>query len=296
MRTFFYFIRGFKIRNLKLALFLWLFNLIISSFFFVTINKFFSLNLKDNFQNIKKIGIFNVLSDSIANSPVGFKLTIFIGFFLIIIYILFGVFFSAGTLGLLISKDKVFAENFFSESIYNFFKILKMFIINIVNWFVTFFIVSILFIILFKTKLIEKNEALFEIILFLIVLISLLIVFISSLIYDFSRIIKLKTNKNMMLSFTESVKLIFNNLTDMSILSLTYFFCLLMIYIIYKIFNPLNNIVDFFIFSFVFYQIFIFLKYYLKTVLFSAEIKYFEAKELEKAVIESKNGIVEQII
>ena len=294
MRTFFYFIRGFKIRGIKLAAFLWLFNLIITSFFFSVIYKFLSLNINNNLQNTREIGIFNIITDSLSNSPLGFKLTLFIGILLIIIYIFFSIFLSAGTLSLLINNDKIFLDNFLSESFYNFFKILKIFIINIVNWLISFFIIIILFIILFKSSLIEKNEALFEVILLLIIILSIIIIFISTLIYDFSRIIKLRKNKNMVSSFTDSIRFIFNNKIDLTILTTTYTIFLLIGYIIYKILNPLNNIINFFIFSLIFYQLFIFYRYYLKIVMFSAEIKLFENKELEKDVIESRTEIIEQ--
>ena len=133
-------------------------------------------------------------------------------------------------------------------------------------------VINLVFI-FWKTLERSFNETLFGIFIILFLVIALILMIFSVAVYDYSRIIRLKDGKNFFFSFKEGVRFVFKNKKNILSLFLFYIFSSVVLYFIFKL---LMNVAENFlgmIFVFLFYQVFVLIRYILKIIIINGEFE-----------------------
>ncbi len=275
MKIFKIILKGFSLRSLKLAAYAWLYNIFLSLIVYFSFYMVFSISAGKSMitEKINIYGTFTSLLDIFNNFPGSFLLVTSIFFYLLILYIISSIFVSSGIFSVLMEEEKATFFTLFSASIENFWKFLKVFLINILNF--TFALLPLLFIVLVFWKTLERslNETLFGVFVLVFLTVAVLLLILSVSIYDYSRIIRLKEGRNFLYSFHEGMRFVFRN--KRSIISL-FFFYLISTVFTYFVFKIFVSVVEGFIgiiLMFFLYQIFILFRYLLKIVIINGEFE-----------------------
>jgi hypothetical protein len=123
-----------------------------------------------------------------------------------------------------------------------------------------------------KTKSFVLNETIWDIFTYLWIGVSALLFTFSTAIYDFSRVFKLRDDKNVFVSFKTAVRFTFSGKLPILAIFLMYVVSLVFLYLIYSLF--VRFVPDFLytLFIFILYQGFIMARYFLKVVVMRAEV------------------------
>jgi len=278
---------GFNLRNVSLSLFLWGFNLFFSFILYFGFYMVFSISAGYSRigENILKFGLFTTLFDIFENFNGSFSLMISMSFMIIVIYILYSIFISSGMFSIMIEEEPVTFYTLFSASVENFFKFLKLFIINIINFFIA--ISPSIFLTKFFWNILKSstNETLFGLLFIIFLIIQSLFLIVSAAIYDFSRLIRLREGRNFFFSFREGIKFVFRNKKNIMIIYISYLIFLFLIYMLLRLaFGPMEEFFNL-IFIFVVFQLFIWFRYFLKVVVIQGELNLFNLPVSEKGKI-----------
>lgn len=267
--------KGVTFRSIRLAAYAWFYNIFLSFIIYFGFYMVFSISAGKSMiaENIGMYGVFTTMMDIFNNFPGSFVLLVSICFYFIILYIVASVFISAGIFSVLIEEEKATFFTLLSASIENFFRFLKVFFINIVNFTLALLPMAFLVFVFWKTLERSFNETLFGVFIVVFLIIALILMIFSVAVYDYSRIIRLKDGRNFFFSFKEGVRFVFNNKKNILSLFIFYFFSSVVLYFIFKL---LMSVVEGFlgmIIAFVFYQVFVLIRYVLKIIVINGEFE-----------------------
>jgi len=275
MKGFKVFLRGNGLKNVKAALYAWFFNLLFSLFIYFAYYKLFAnaagkTTIAADVSG--EIGVFTFLTDISRNYDGNFSLVFSLALMTALLFVVVSIFLAGGIYAVLVEDDRVTFSNLLSSSIENFLNMLKLFFVNLPNCLVALFIPGIMLFLFLKTKSLVLNETLWQIFIYLWVGITALVFTFSVAIYDFSRVFKLKEDRNVFLSFKKGITFTFSNKLNILAIFLLYGLSLVFLYLIYSLF--VRFVPDFLytLFIFIIYQVFVMVRYYLKIVVMRAEV------------------------
>lgn len=267
--------RGINLRSVRLAAYAWFYNVFLSFIIYFGFYMVFSISAGKSMiaENIGMYGLFTTMMDIFNNFPGSFVLLVSICFYFVILYIVTSIFISAGIFSVLIEEEKATFFTLLSASIENFFRFLKVFLINIINFALALLPMVFLVFIFWKTLERSFNETLFGIFIILFLVIALILMIFSVAVYDYSRIIRLKDGKNFFFSFKEGGRFVFKNKKNILSLFLFYIFSSVVLYFIFKLLMSVAENFLGMIFVFLFYQVFVLIRYILKIIIINGEFE-----------------------
>jgi len=265
--------KSLGIKNLKIAIYAWLFNILFSIIIYFTFYKAisFAIGKSTILNKLGSNGFFTCFAEIFRNYKGMLPTLVPIVIFVIIAFSIISIFISGGIYSVLLNKEKNNFLNLISSSIENFFKMLKMFFINLVNFAVTLLLFLIFSFLLFKIQNNSPNESLIQILFYIWVLITIIISIFSIAIYDFSRILRLKYDKNFLFSMKRGIKFVFSNKIIILLMFILYILSVIFIHVLLSvILHQIESLSILFI-TIIAYQIFILFKYYLKIIIMRTE-------------------------
>jgi len=267
--------RGFTLRSIKLAAYAWFYNMLLSFIIYFGFYMVFSISAGRSMiaEKIEMYGLFTTMLDIFNNFPGSFTLLVSICFYFAILYLMTSVFISAGIFSVMLEEEKATFFTLLSASIDNFFKFLKVFLINVVNFALALIPMAFLVFVFWMTLERTLDESLFGIFLVILFVIAMILLVFSVAIYDYSRIIRLKDGRNFFFSFREGVRFVFRNKKNILFLFLFYFISTGVLYIIFKLFMSVAEDFLGMIFVFILYQGFVLIRYFLKIIIINGEFE-----------------------
>lgn len=270
------FLKGVGLKNVRPAVYAWFFNFFFSLFIYLGYYWVFSGaagNTKIAADAAGEIGLFTFLADISRNYNGGLSLLFSLALIAALLFFLVSIFVSGGIYSVLVGDERTTFSNLIASSVENFFNMVKIFLVNILNWAVLLFIPGILLFLFLKIKSLYLNETALQIFTYIWMALTLLIFTFSTAIYDFSRVFKLKEDKNVFYSLKKAIIFTFRNKLNLAAVFLMYAVFLLVLFLIYAIFNHFLEDLLYVFFLFLIYQGFILVRYFLKVVLMRAEIQ-----------------------
>jgi hypothetical protein len=270
--------KSLGIKNIRIAIYAWLFNILFSIIIYFTFYKAISFAVSKSIilNKLSSDGFFTCMVEIFRNYKGMLPTLIPICFFVIIAFSIISIFIAGGIYSVLLNKEKNNFLNLISSSVENFFKMLKMFFINLVNFVVVFLLCLIFGFLTWKIQNNSSNEFLIEILFYVWVFISIIISIFSIAIYDFSRIFRLKYDKNFLSSMKKGIKFVFSNKIYILLMFISYILTVIFVHILLSvILHQIESLSVLFI-TIIAYQIFILFKYYLKIVIMRTETNFIE--------------------
>jgi hypothetical protein len=270
------FLKGLGLKNIRPAGYAWFFNFLFSFFIYFGYYQVFSGaagKTKIAADIVGEIGIFTFLADTFQNYNSSLSLLFSIALLSIVLFFLVSLFVTGGIYSVLVGDERTTLSNLLASSVENFFSMLKIFLVNILNWLVALLIPGILLFLFLKIQSLILNETAIQIFSIIWIAIVLVILTFSTAIYDFSRIFKLKEDKNVFYSFKKAIIFTFSNKLYIAIVFLIYALFLMFLFLIYLIFDHFFENVLYVFFLFILYQGFILVRYFLKVVVMQAEVQ-----------------------
>lgn len=271
-------LKSLRIQNLKVAFYMWLFNFFIGASLFFVIYQFISAythkSIIANRSGFQECVEFLIDIFQVNDSSSTILLTFIFMIFLLIIVI--SVFISAGIYSIFINDEKATFKNLFTFSFINFFRILKIFAINLVNFSLAIFSSAILFYLFLNIENRITQPIVVHIIFLIFILYTFIIMIFVLAVYDFSRILKLKFDQNIIICYKRSLSLVWSNKFSLVIL---FFIFLLLTGILHALLSTtLTQFNDKFpVYIIVItYEIFFFMKYSLKIILMNTEVNFID--------------------
>ncbi len=276
MRGMIAFLKGVGLKNVRPAVYAWFFNFFFSLFIYFGYYWAFSEaagKSKIAADVAGEIGIFTFLADVYRNASGSMSLLFAWAVIAALMFFLVSIFVSGGIYSVLVGDERTTFSNLIASSMENFFSMIKIFLVNILNWAVTLFIPGILLFLFLRVESLYLNETALRVFFFFLMAITLLIFAFSAAIYDLSRIFKLEEDKNVFYSFKKAIIFTFSNKLVLAAVFLMYVVSCLVLFLIYVIFNHFLEDLLYVVFLFMIYQGFILVRYFLKVVVMRAEIQ-----------------------
>lgn len=273
------FLKSVNLNNMRAALYAWLFNFLFSLIAYYGFYKLFATAAGESLAasgGDKGYSVFNILVDIFHNYKGSMVLLFSILLVLVILFFLVAIFSAGGIYSVLIEERKATFTNLFYSSAESYLAMLKIFLVNLLNWTAALIIPVFSMVLFLKPGILKINESLVPFFFYPWLIISALILIFSMAIYDFSRISRLQEERHFLYSFKEGIKFVFSNKLNILILFLLYGVSLIIIYLLYMLISGLINTLKYTILIFIIYQVFMFLRYYLKMALMLAEVKVSE--------------------
>jgi len=273
------FIKGVGLKNLRPAVYAWFFNFFFSLFVYLGYYWVFSGaagKTKIAADVGGEIGIFTFLTDISRNYTGSLSLVFSLALFAAVLFFLVSIFVAGGIYSVLVGDERTTLSNLIASSVENFFSMIKIFLVNILNWAAALFIPGILLFLFFKIESLALNETVLQVFSYIWTAIALLFFAIAVAIYDLSRIFKLKEDRNVFYSLKKAIIFTFSNKLNLAVVFLMYVVSLLVLFLMYVIFNHFLEDLLYVFFLFMIYQGFILVRYFLKIVVMRAEIQLTE--------------------
>jgi hypothetical protein len=276
------FIKGVGLKNLRPAVYAWFFNFFFSLFIYLGYYWAFSEaagKTKIAADVVGEIGIFTFLADISRNYTGSLCLLFLLALLAAVLFFLVSIFVAGGIYSVLVGDERTTFSNLIASSVENFFSMIKIFLVNILNWAAALFIPGILLFLFFKIESLALNETALQVFTYIWMAITLLIFAFATAIYDLSRVFKLKEDRNVFYSLKKAIIFTFSNKLNLAVVFLMYVVSLLVLFLIYVIFNHFLEDLLYVFFLFLIYQGFILVRYFLKVVVMRAEIQLTEITE-----------------
>ncbi len=270
------FFRGVGFKNIKPAIYGWFFNFAFTIFIYYGYYKVFSIPAGNTLLNDAggaKISTFTFLADILHHYKGSLPLVFSLAFVFTIGFQLASIYISGGIYAVLVEEEKTSFTNLIAGSTQNFFSMLKIALINLINFIAALIIPVFSFIVFFNIKFLYSNESTIEIFFWLWIAITALFLTFSAAIYDFSRIFKLKDDKNILYSFKKGIKFTFSNKLNILAIFVLYALSLVIIYLVYALVMGVVHHLLYVFLLFLVYQGFMMVRYFLKIVVIRAEIR-----------------------
>lgn len=276
MKGFNVFLRGNGLINVRPALYAWFFNFIFSLFIYFGYYKIFA-NAAGKSTIAADVagetGVFTFLADISRNYDGSLSLVFFLALLTALLFMVVSIFLAGGIYSVLVDDERTTFSNLLSSSMEHFRSMLKLFFVNIPNWLVALAITGIPLVLFLKTKSLVFNETAWQIFTYLWIGLAVLVLIFSVAIYDFSRVLKIRDDKNVFVSFKNAVVSVFSNKLAILVIFLLYGLSLVFIYLIYTLLAGFVPGFLYTLFIFIVYQGFIMVRYYLKVVAMRAEVE-----------------------
>lgn len=268
------FIRGIGIKTIRPALYGWFFNILITIFIYYTFYKAFSVPAgmaNINTGDGAALSTFTFLSDIFRHYEGAWHLVFSLTFFFMVVFLLVSIFVSGGIYYVLVEEERTSLTNLLTASTQNFFSMLVMALANLVVLIVALILPGILAVVFFSARSLAVNEALVETAIWILAGLSALCAGIAMAVYDYSRIIRLRDDKSVFYSIKQAIRFLFANKINTLVIFLLYGLSLFIIYLIYLALSGLFSGLPA-ILLFMFYQMIILMRYFLKIVVMRGEI------------------------
>lgn len=270
------YLRGNTFRNIRPAVYGWFFNFLFSVFIYYGYYKVFSIpagsTMISGAEGGGNPGTFTFLADILQHYEGSLPLVFSLAGVFTLVFFLVSIYVSAGIYTVLVENEKTSFTNLIANSTQNFFIMLKISLINLVNLIAALIVPALLLLLFLKTKALYTDESLFGIFLWVWGALAALLLTFSVAIYDFSRIFKLRDDKNSFYSFKQGIMFTFSNKLNILVVFVLYALSLALIYLVYAVVMGVVQHLLYVILLFGVYQGFIMVRYYLKIVVMRAEI------------------------
>lgn len=268
--------KGISLRSLRLAGYAWLFNILFSFIIYFGFYMVFTISAGRSMieDHVEMYGLFTVLMDIFNNFPGSFSLLLSICFYFVLLYAVSSVFISAGIFSVMMEEEKAEFFTLLSASIENFFKFLKVFLVNLINFGIALLPMAFLVFVFWKTLERSFNETMFGVFLVVSVILAVIIMILSVAIYDYSRIIRLRDGRNFFFSFRGGIRFVFSHKKQIVGIFLFYMFSSAILYMVFKLLMSVLEGFLGFIGVFLLYQIFLLIRYLLKVVVIHGEFEF----------------------
>ena len=273
------FLKGVGLKNVRPAVYAWFINFFFSLFIYLGFYWVFSGaagKTKIAADVTGEIGLFTFLADISRNYNGSLSLLFSFALIAALLFFLISIFVSGGIYSVLVGDERTTFSNLIASSVENFFSMLKIFLVNILNWGAALFIPGSLLFLFLKIESLHLNETALQIFAYIWTVIIFLIFPFSTAIYDLSRVFKLKEDRNVFYSFKKAIIFAFLNKLNLAAVFLIYAVSLVVLFLIYAIFNHFLEDLLYALFLFIIYQGFILVRYFLKVVVMRAEIQLTE--------------------
>ena len=273
------FLKGVGLKNVRPAVYAWFINFFFSLFIYLGFYWVFSGaagKTKIAADVTGEIGLFTFLADISRNYNGSLSLLFSLALVAALLFFLVSIFVSGGIYSVLVGDERTTFSNLIASSVENFFSMLKIFLVNILNWGAALFIPGSLLFLFLKIESLHLNETALQIFAYIWTAIIFLIFPFSTAIYDLSRVFKLKEDRNVFYSFKKAIIFAFLNKLNLAAVFLIYAVSLVVLFLIYVIFNHFLEDLLYALFLFIIYQGFILVRYFLKVVVMRAEIQLTE--------------------
>jgi len=270
------FLKGIRFGNIRPALYGWFFNGLFTLVAYLVFYKVFSDAAGDSIIAADidgQIGLFTFMADIYNNHPGSLPLAIFVGFLSLLFFVVSAIYAGGGIYGVLVDNEKPTFLNMVAASNEHFFSMLKIFVFNLIPWLISLLLPGIILLMIVTGDPGQMNETLLNILLYGIAALAALLLTVSTLLYDFTRIFRIRDDHNLYQSIKRGLRFIFSNKLNIIVLVLLYGFSLLLFYVIYALLMNLVESFLFYVFIFMLYQGFIMARYFMKIVLIRAEIE-----------------------
>ncbi|UCH96312.1 MAG: hypothetical protein JSV88_05510, partial [Candidatus Aminicenantes bacterium] len=272
---------GMGFKNVRPAVYAWFFNFFFSLFIYFGYYRIFSRAAGESkiAANVTgEIGIFTFLADIAHRFPGNLSLVFSLALMAAFFFFLVSIFVSAGIYSVMVGDERTTFSNLIASSIENFFNMLKVFLVNILNWLAALIIPGILLVVFLNIKSLALNETILQVFTYIWIGITALIFTFSVAIYDFSRIFRLKEDKNVLYAFKKAIVFTFSNKLNILVIFLMYAVLLVILFLIYAIFNHFLEDLLYVFLLFIIYQVFILVRYFLKVAVMGAEVRLIEIR------------------
>jgi hypothetical protein len=266
------FFNGFGIQNLRPAIYAWFANLVLSMIIFIGFFALFTFSSGKTLMGDQihtPTGLSNFFIDILYNFQGNLFILVVLSILMAVIYLFTSIFIAGGIYSILITEEKINFRNLLNESLNHFFSMFKIALINLINLTISIIFPAAVCFLLLKAPFSAHDESALRLFIYSSAFISLILLIFSISIYDFSRIIRLKTGKNTIISFKNAIKSVFSNKINLLLIYLIYaitlFFLFLISIILENLFYPYL--------LFFLHQMFMLIRYFFKIVVMRAEIK-----------------------
>lgn len=272
--------RAFGFKCIRPAVYAWFFNFLFTIFIYYGYYKVFSIPAGSTLIPVAEDGgakvnlsTFTFLSDILGHYEGSLPLVFSLAFVYTLVFLLVSVYISGGVYAVLVEKEKTTFTNLIASSTQNFFSMLKISLVNLLNLIAALIVPVLLLVIFFTSESLRSNETVIQVFSWSWVVITGLFLTFSVAVYDFSRIFKLRDDKGSFYSFMQAIKFVFSSKLNILALFVLYGFSLLIIYLVYAVLIGFLEVWLAAFLLFLVYQGFIMVRYYLKIVVMRAEIR-----------------------
>jgi hypothetical protein len=276
MKGVLFFIRGIRFGNIRPALYGWFFNGLFTLVAYLAFYKVFSDAAGESViagDIDGQVGLFTFIADIYNNHPGSMSLAIFMGILSLLFFVAAGIYAGGGIYGVMVENDKPTFLNMVAASNEHFFSMIKIFLFNLIPWLISVLLPGILLLLIVTGDPARMNETLLNVLLYAVAALAALLVTIATLLYDFSRIFRIRDDQNIYQTVKRGLRFILSNKLSIVVIVILYGFSLLLFYVVYAL---LMNVVEsflFYVFIFLLYQGFVMARYFMKIVLIRAEIE-----------------------
>lgn len=276
------FLRGIGLKNIRAAYYGWFFNFLFSIFVYWGYFRVFDQAAGKSllaFDGGSEVGMFTFFMDINHRYPGSLGLVFSLACVGAILYFLLTIFLAGGIFGTLVEDERTSFTNLLALSLEYYFDMIKMFFANLLGVLVVLFVPIIILVLFVSSDHLMDSEKAIQIFLYTWVPLVVFVLLVSSFIYDFSRIYKIKDGKNLITAFRSGIRFTFTNKRSILTILLLYGLALLILYMFNYLFILFTQNFLFTTLFFLILQAFVWLRYYLKIVLIRAEIHLARAAE-----------------
>lgn len=266
---------------MRAALYAYLFNAVFSFIAYFGFYTLFSMAAGDSLlagEAAAKYGMFGFLTDIVTNYKGSLPFFFAILFLLVVFFILVSIFLAGGIYSVLIEDRKASFTHLFYSSAESFIPMLKIFLVNCLNWAIALVIPLMSMFFFWKPGILKINETLVPLFFFAWAVVSIIILVFSTAIYDFSRIARLQEERSFLYAFKKGISFAFSNKKNVFILFILYGISLGLLYLVNYFAGSLMENLSYAILIFLVYQVIMFFRYYLKIILMHGEVKIAEIR------------------
>jgi hypothetical protein len=276
MKGVMFYLRGVGLKNMKPALYAWFFNLFLSLFIYYGYYRVFSDAAGESklaADTAGTIGLFTFLADISRRSSGSLCLLFSLALLAALLFFLVSIFSGGGIYSVMVGDERPTFSNLIASSVENFFNMFKIFLVNILNWVVALAVPGLLLLLFVNIKPLILSETAQRIFSYLWIGVIALIYVFSTAVYDFSRIIKLREEKNVFFTFKTAIIFSFSNKVTLLAIFFMYGISLGILLLIYVVFSHFVEDVLYIFLLFLIYQGFVIARYFFKVAVIRAEIR-----------------------
>lgn len=266
--------KSLRFHNIKISMYPMFFNFWFSIVFYFLFYRTLSQAVGNSFisHEAATYGEFTIISEVVRElgfaAPLLISLTLILG----LLFILVSIFVSGGVYGILVSEEGSSYRNLLHLSAENFFKMLKVFFINLVNFLVVAIVSGLLAFAFSAILKSTHNEALMWPFIYIWIFVTGFLALFALAAYDFSRIIRLRDERNFVYSYKKGMAAMFANKLNVLGLFLVFVIVTIFTHLLLSVFmSQLGGLLHVSLIFLVF-QAFIWFRYYLKTLIMNAEV------------------------